>query len=155
MKSASISARWILRLAADWRLRAAPDHAAQHVNPEGGTHFQAGAARKAWAVHWGTFILTDEPIQQPMANWPWRCASRMSARRFPCCRRSAKPSGCHDAQPMASDCPLAQLSPFCCNANIARHGWGHTIDTVNFFENEGFFVFTAIWGKHDNSAVDQ
>jgi len=42
---------------------------AQHVNPaEAVRIFKHVAAKKAWAVHWGTFILTDEPIQQPMAE---------------------------------------------------------------------------------------
>ncbi|RBJ72327.1 MBL fold metallo-hydrolase, partial [Pseudomonas sp. MWU12-2534b] len=42
---------------------------AQHVNSDEAVRiFKHGAARKAWAVHWGNFILTDEPIQQPMAE---------------------------------------------------------------------------------------
>jgi hypothetical protein len=107
------------------------------------------AARKAWAVHWGTFILTDEPIQQPMAELAMALREQDVSAADLCCRPSAKPSGCHDALvPMASDCPeLAQFAPFCCNANIARHGWGHTIDTVNFFENEGFFRFHGNMGR--------
>lgn len=41
----------------------------QHVNPDESVRiFRHLRVKKAWAIHWGTFILSDEPIQQPMAE---------------------------------------------------------------------------------------
>ncbi|MDF0606534.1 MBL fold metallo-hydrolase [Neisseriaceae bacterium TC5R-5] len=41
----------------------------QHVNPAEAVQILLDVgAHHAWAVHWGTFILTDEPIQQPMID---------------------------------------------------------------------------------------
>jgi N-acyl-phosphatidylethanolamine-hydrolysing phospholipase D len=51
-----------------------------HVNPEEAVkiHRDLGAARSI-AMHWGTFVLTDEPIDEP----PHRLASALREAAIP------------------------------------------------------------------------
>jgi L-ascorbate metabolism protein UlaG (beta-lactamase superfamily) len=51
-----------------------------HVNPEESVQIHKDLrSKKSVAIHWGTFILTDEPLDEP----PQRLAGALQASQIP------------------------------------------------------------------------